>query len=74
MVDAVEEVLDDALPHVPRLVHGTDGTAWPLLERSLRDGHAGRIGLEDTLVLPCGENVAESSALVRAALAPKLGR
>ena len=67
MVDAIEDVLADALPHVPRLVHGTDGAVWVLLERAFRGGHVSRIGLEDTLILPTGEPTPDNAALVRAA-------
>ena len=48
IVDAIENVRGDALPHVPRLVHGTDGAVWALLERAYRDGFISRVGLEDT--------------------------
>jgi len=65
--------LGDALPDLPCLVHGTDGSAWALLEWALREGHASRIGLEDTLVLPCGETAADNAALVRAGLALAVG-
>ena len=69
MVDAIEAALGDALPHVPRLVHGTDGAAWALLKRAIRSGHVSRIGLEDTLMLPNGERATDNAALVRAAKA-----
>jgi uncharacterized protein (DUF849 family) len=69
IVDAIEDVLGDALPHVPRLVHGTDGAVWALLARAMRGGHPSRIGLEDTLLLPSGEPAADNAALVRAAKA-----
>jgi uncharacterized protein (DUF849 family) len=62
-------VLGNALPHVPRLVHGSDGTAWALLERAMRGGHVSRVGLEDTLFLPTGEPAPDNAALVRAARA-----
>jgi len=68
IVDAIEDILGDALPHVPRLVHGTDGAAWALLERALRGGHLSRIGLEDTLLLPSGEPAPDNAALLRAAV------
>ncbi len=67
MVDAIEDVLGDALPQVPRLVHGTDEAVWPLLERAMRGGHVSRIGLEDTLLLPTGELATDNAALVQAA-------
>ena len=67
MINAIEDVLGNALPHVPRLIHGTDGAAWVLLERAIRDGHVSRIGLEDTLMLPNGQPAADNADLVRAA-------
>jgi uncharacterized protein (DUF849 family) len=67
MVDAIEDVLGDALPQVPRLIHGTDEAVWPLLERAMRSGHVSRIGLEDTLLLPSGDIATDNAALVRAA-------
>jgi len=70
MVDDIEDVLGDALPQVPRLVHGTDEAVWSLLERAMRGGHVSRIGLEDTLLLPTGELATDNATLVRAAKAP----
>jgi uncharacterized protein (DUF849 family) len=69
MVDTIEDVLGDALPQVPRLIHGTDEAVWPLLERAMRGGHVSRIGLEDTLLLPSGEIATDNAALVQAAKA-----
>ena len=69
MVDAIEDVLGDALPQVPRLIHGTDEAVWPLLKRAMRGGHVSRIGLEDTLLLPTGELASDNTALVQAAKA-----
>lgn len=69
MVDTIEDVLGDALPQVPRLVHGTDEAVWSLLERAKRGGHVSRIGLEDTLLLPTGQLATDNAALVRAAKA-----
>ena len=67
--DAVsfEDVLGDALPQLPRLIHGTDEAVWPFLDRPYRGGHVSRIGLEDTLLLPSGKVAADNAALVRAA-------
>jgi uncharacterized protein (DUF849 family) len=67
VVDEIEDILGDALPNVPRLIHGTNGAAWSLLERAARSGHVSRIGFEDTLKLPDGEIPADNAALVRAA-------
>ena len=71
MVDAIEVVLGDALPQVPRLIHGTDEAVWPLLKRAMRSGHVSRIGLEDTLLLPSGDIATDNAELVRAAKALK---
>ena len=67
MVDAIEDVLGDALPQVPRLVHGTGEAVWPLLERAMRSGRVSRIGLEDTPLLPTGESATDNAVLVRTA-------
>jgi uncharacterized protein (DUF849 family) len=67
IVDTIEDVLGDALPQVPRLIHGSDEAVWSLLERAMRSGHVSRIGLEDTLLLPTGEIATDNAALVRAA-------
>ena len=67
MVDAIEDVLGDDLTHVPRLIHGTNGAVWALLERAIRGGHLSRVGFEDTLLLPTGEPAADNAALVMAA-------
>jgi len=69
IVDAIEDVLGGALSQVPRLIHGTDGAVWALLERAIRDGHLSRVGLEDTLLLPTGEPAPDNAALVRSAIA-----
>src|SRR5919199_6526469 len=69
LVDAIESVLGDALPAVPRLVHGTDRAVWALLARAIRGGHPSRVGLEDTLRMPTGQPAPDNAALVRAALA-----
>jgi uncharacterized protein (DUF849 family) len=40
---------------------------WPVFAEAVRRGLAGRIGLEDTLVLPDGSPAAGNADLVRAA-------
>lgn len=67
-VAGIERLLGDhAVDRTPRLLHGMDGTAWPLLREAARRGYAGRIGLEDTLRLPGGEPARGNLELVRAA-------
>jgi uncharacterized protein (DUF849 family) len=51
----------------PRLLHGVDPTAWPLLREAVRRGYDIRIGLEDTLRLPDGEIAGDNLELIRAA-------
>jgi len=52
----------------PVLLHGEDGSAWPVLDLARELGLLTRIGLEDTLRLPDGGPAADNAALVRAAL------
>ncbi|MGW1890956.1 3-keto-5-aminohexanoate cleavage protein [Streptomyces sp. NPDC002004] len=53
----------------PVLLHGVDGSAWPVLRLAARLGLATRIGLEDTLLLPDGRRAASNAELVTAGLA-----
>jgi uncharacterized protein (DUF849 family) len=67
-VDAIEGVVDEAGFDLPRLLHGADATAWPLLEVARTRGHGARIGLEDTLLLPDGRTARDNAELVAVAL------
>jgi uncharacterized protein (DUF849 family) len=66
---AIHAVLDRARSLAPRLQHGEDATAWPLLEDAIRREVDTRIGLEDVLVLPDGSRAPDNAALVAAARA-----
>jgi uncharacterized protein (DUF849 family) len=66
-VASIEALLDAAGIQTPRLLHGTDATAWPLLEIALQRGYDMRIGLEDTLHLPDGRLARDNAQLVAAA-------
>ena len=67
-VAGIEGVLGEYFPDgTPRLLHGMDATAWPLLRDAARRGYAGRIGLEDTLHRPGGEPAGDNLDLIRAA-------
>lgn len=68
IVDTLEVMLVPVPATVPRLVHGTDAAAWPLLSRAKRAGQPSRIGLEDTLLLPSGEAATDNAALLQAAI------
>jgi uncharacterized protein (DUF849 family) len=54
-------------PGVPVLLHGEDGSAWPVLREAGRMRLDARIGLEDVLVLPDGRPAPDNGALVAAA-------
>lgn len=60
----------------PRLLHGAEAAAWPVLRLALTHGYATRIGFEDTLFLPSGALAPSNAALVEAAveLAQSAGR
>jgi len=72
-VAETETVLDAAAVRVPRLLHGVNATAWPLVDAAGARGYATRIGFEDTLTLPHGGVAGGNGELVRAALARLAG-
>jgi uncharacterized protein (DUF849 family) len=65
-VNAIENVLDAEAPTqtLPRVLHGTEATAWPLMEEAINRGYGVRIGFEDTLVLPDGTLARDNAELV----------
>lgn len=67
LVRDVEIVLDEARIAIPRLLHGIDRTAWPLIGEAARRGLQTRIGFEDTVLLPDGAPAPSNAALVAAA-------
>jgi uncharacterized protein (DUF849 family) len=66
-VQAIEALLDAANIRAPRLLHGFEDSAWPLLDAALARGYDMRIGLEDTLVLPDGSPARDNAQLVAVA-------
>ncbi|WP_116246183.1 3-keto-5-aminohexanoate cleavage protein [Nocardiopsis sp. FIRDI 009] len=62
--DAVISLLDRARVDRPRMLHGADATAWPMLEAAASLGYDVRIGLEDTMRLPDGAEAHDNAALV----------
>jgi uncharacterized protein (DUF849 family) len=60
-------VLEGSGIHLPRVQHGHDAVAWPVLEDAFVRGYDVRIGLEDTLLLPDGSRVGRNADLVAAA-------
>ena len=67
--EAITTVLDRAKVRVPRMLHGADATAWPMLSQALEEGLDIRIGLEDTMRLPDGTEAHDNAALVEHAVA-----
>ena len=63
----IEALLDAAAVRLPRLLHGIDRTAWPLITEAATRGYDTRIGFEDTLTLPDGSLAANNAVLVATA-------
>lgn len=63
-MEAVLEKAGVALATVPRLLHGSNATAWGVIDEAIRRGYDTRAGLEDTLTLPDGTIAADNAAIV----------
>lgn len=63
----IEAVLAQHGINIPRLLHGRETTAWPLVIEAARRGFDTRIGLEDVLTLPDGSPATGNADLVKAA-------
>jgi uncharacterized protein (DUF849 family) len=68
VVDQILAALRSAPFAKPILLHGADGSAWPLLRRAMESGFSVRIGLEDVKILPDGSVAASNPDLVAAAV------
>jgi uncharacterized protein (DUF849 family) len=69
---ALSHLVARSARHLPQLHHGYDEATWHVIAAAWGEGHAIRIGLEDTLELPDGTQAPDNEALVRAAIT-KLG-
>jgi uncharacterized protein (DUF849 family) len=69
VANGIMSTLDRAKLDLPRLLHGTDATMWPIYRAALSMGLDSRIGLEDGDVLPSGEQPVDNAALIRMARA-----
>ncbi len=69
-VNEIEKVLEaEASPlNLPRVLHGTEATAWPMVQEALTRGYGVRIGLEDTLVMPDGTMASDNVHLLAEAV------
>lgn len=65
--DEMIAVLDKAGITRPRLLHGSNATAWGVLQEAIRRGLDTRAGLEDTLTLPDASTAADNAAIISAA-------
>ncbi|HEV7745342.1 MAG TPA: 3-keto-5-aminohexanoate cleavage protein [Pyrinomonadaceae bacterium] len=63
-VRAIEEVLQPLKGELSLLLHGTEATAWPMMDEAIARGYGVRVGLEDTLVLPDGSSAMSNVELV----------
>jgi uncharacterized protein (DUF849 family) len=64
---AMVAILERIPADVPRLLHGQDATAWPLLIEAAERGFDMRIGFEDVLDLPDGTPALSNAQLVETA-------
>ncbi|WP_028972974.1 3-keto-5-aminohexanoate cleavage protein [Spirochaeta cellobiosiphila] len=53
-IEGIEELLDQHNIKTPRLLHGFNKTAWPVLRLAKEKGYDTRIGMEDTLYFENG--------------------
>lgn len=71
-VNEIEKTLDSGAREItrtlPRLLHGTEATAWPMMDEAINRGYDVRIGLEDTLVLPDGKMARDNVELLAEAI------
>ena len=64
VVKEIESSLDRAGIQLPRLLHGTEATAWGVIREAIKRGYDTRIGFEDTLLLPDGAVAANNAVLL----------
>jgi uncharacterized protein (DUF849 family) len=57
-------MLDAAGVDLPRVLHGLNQTAWPLIDEAVARGYDTRVGFEDILALPDGRQAPGNAALV----------
>lgn len=67
-VNAIELVLRSVPASLSLLLHGTEATAWPMMDEAIARGYDVRIGLEDTLVLSDGRTAKNNVELVKEAV------
>lgn len=68
-IDKIHAILDHARLRRSILLHGCEGTVWPLVELARLRRWSTRVGLEDGRHLPDGTVTSDNAALVAAAVA-----
>jgi uncharacterized protein (DUF849 family) len=66
--DEILSILRGSDVQKPILLHGTNASAWRLLQRAIELGLSTRIGLEDVSTLPNGSTAKSNAELITAAL------
>ena len=67
-VNAMETILKSGRVDRPLLLHGTEATAWAMMDEAIARGYDIRIGLEDTAVMPDGRTARDNVELVMEAV------
>jgi uncharacterized protein (DUF849 family) len=67
-VRGIEKVFDSGAIELPRLLHGTEATVWPMMDEAIARGYHVRVGLEDTLLMPDGRIARDNSELIKEAV------
>lgn len=66
-VAQIERRLVGVAETIPRLLHGSESTAWPMIDVAVSRGYQARMGLEDTLWDPAGALSAGNAHLIETA-------
>jgi len=67
VMQGILQVLKEARCQMPLLLHGCEATMWPLFQKAQAMGLSTRIGLEDGLLLPDGQQASGNKQLLQAA-------
>ena len=71
-VVAIEAALDRGGIKLPRLLHGFNQTAWPMIDFAIAHGYDTRVGFEDILTLRDSTLASSNAGLVSEVLRPPL--
>jgi|SRR5277367_6686811 uncharacterized protein (DUF849 family) len=63
-LQAIEALLDASQIKIPRVLHGLNALAWPLIDEAAHRNYDTRVGFEDILTLPDGTPAPSNAALV----------